>query len=164
VGITLPDPVVSAGRIRRRERRTKERTMTTVSDVMTADPLTVDTAATVTAVAQRMRDAAIGDVIITAGDRVLGIVTDRDITVRAIAADIDPRATSIGDVITRDLVTVAPDDDLKAAEGLMRVHAVRRLPVLDGDRLVGVVSLGDLAVEEDSDSLLAEISVTEPNN
>jgi CBS domain-containing protein len=138
--------------------------MTTVSDVMTADPLTMDTAATVTAVAQQMRDAAIGDVIITVGDQVLGIVTDRDITVRAIAADIDPRATSIGDVISRDLVIVAPDDDLKAAEGLMRVHAVRRLPVLDGDRLVGVVSLGDLAVEEDSDSLLAEISVTEPNN
>jgi CBS domain-containing protein len=71
---------------------------------------------------------------------------------------------TIGEVMTRDPVTLAPDDDMKAAEGLMRVHAVKRLPVVDGDRLVGVVALGDIAVEEEPESLLAEISAEDPNN
>jgi CBS domain-containing protein len=67
-------------------------------------------------------------------------------------------------VVTHDLVAVSKDDDLDTAVELMRTHAVRRLPVLDGERLVGVVSLGDLAVEREKDSALAQISAEEPNN
>ncbi len=138
--------------------------MTTVREVMTAEPLTMEATETLTAAARQMRDADIGDVIVTAGGEVRGIVTDRDITVRAVAEEADPRATTLDAVLTRDLVTLAPDDDVRTAVGLMRQHAVRRLPVLDGGRLVGVVAIGDLAVELDSDSLLAEISAEDPNN
>jgi CBS domain-containing protein len=138
--------------------------MTDVREVMTARPITMDAGSTVSEVARRMRDAGIGDIIVTADGAVHGIVTDRDITVRAVAADADTRATLVGEIVTRDPVTLAPDDDNRAAEGLMRVHAVRRLPVVDDGRLVGVVALGDLAVEEDPSSLLAEISAEDPNN
>jgi CBS domain-containing protein len=71
---------------------------------------------------------------------------------------------TVADVLTRDPVTVAPDDDIKAAEGLMRVHAIKRLPVLEGDRLVGVVALGDISVEEAPESLHAAIAAEDPNN
>ncbi|MGC9669497.1 CBS domain-containing protein [Planosporangium sp. 12N6] len=138
--------------------------MTTVREVMTANPIAMDVNTTLDAIARQMRDEAIGDVIVTEGDKVCGIVTDRDIAVRAVAADADPRATTVGQVLTRDPVTVAPDDDIRAAEGLMRTHAVKRLPVLERDRLVGVVALGDIEVEESPDSLEAAIAAEDPNN
>jgi CBS domain-containing protein len=138
--------------------------MTTVREVMTANPIAMDVNSTVAAIARQMRDEAIGDVIVTEGDKVCGIVTDRDIAVRAVAADADTRAITAADVLTRDPVTVAPDDDIKAAEGLMRVHAIKRLPVLEGDRLVGVVALGDISVEEAPESLHAAIAAEDPNN
>jgi CBS domain-containing protein len=137
--------------------------MTTVREVMTRDPIAMDVNTVVSAVARQMRDAFISDVILTEGDRVRGIVTERDILIRAVAEDADPRAMTAADVLTRDLVTVAPDDDIKAAEGLMRVHAIKHLPVCDGDRLVGIVALGDIAVEEQPESLFAEIAVEDPN-
>jgi CBS domain-containing protein len=137
--------------------------MTTVREVMTRDPVTMDVDTVVSAVARQMRDAFISDVIVTEGGRVRGIVTERDILVRAVAEDADPRAMTAADVLTRDLVTVAPDDDIKAAEGLMRVHAIKHLPVCDGDRLVGIVALGDIAVEEHPESLFAEMAVEDPN-
>jgi CBS domain-containing protein len=137
--------------------------MTTVREVMTRDPITMDVNTVVSAVARQMRDASISDVIVTEGDRVRGIFTERDIVVRAVAEDADPRAMTVAEAMTRDLVTVAPDDDIKAAEGLMRVHAIKHLPVLDGDRLVGVLALGDIAVEEHPESLFAEMAVEDPN-
>jgi CBS domain-containing protein len=137
--------------------------MTTVREVMTRDPITMDVNTVISAVARQMRDAFISDVILTEGDRVRGIVTERDILIRAVAEDADPRAITASQVLTRDLVTVAPDDDIKAAEGLMRVHAIKHLPVCDGDRLVGIVALGDIAVEEQPESLFAQIEVDDPN-
>jgi CBS domain-containing protein len=137
--------------------------MTAVRDVMTRDPITMDVNTVVSAVARQMRDAVISDVIITEGGQVRGIVTERDILVRAVAENADPRAITAADVLTRDLVTVAPDDDIKAAEGLMRVNAIKHLPVCDGDRLVGIVALGDIAVEEQPESLFAELAVEDPN-
>jgi CBS domain-containing protein len=137
--------------------------MTAVRDVMTRDPITMDVSTVVSAVARQMRDAVISDVIVTEGGRVRGIVTERDILVRAVAEDADPRAMTAADVLTSDLVTVAPDDDIKAAEGLMRVNAIKHLPVCDGDRLVGIVALGDIAVEEQPESLFAELAVEDPN-
>jgi len=136
----------------------------TVREVMTVDPITVRQGDPLTEAARLMRDADVGAVVVVDKDRVFGVITDRDITVRAVAEEIDPRAARVGDIVTHDLVAVSPDDDMDTAVELMRTHAVRRLPVLDGERLVGVVALGDLAVERDSDSALASISAEEPNN
>jgi len=134
-----------------------------VRDVMTKDPLTVAPSDTLTDAAKQMRDADVGVLIVAEGNTYT-VVTDRDIVVRAVAEDMDPASTRLADVITHDLIAVSPDDDQETAVELMRTHAVRRLPVLDGETLVGVVSIGDLAVERDRDSALAEISAEEPNN
>ena len=138
--------------------------MPTVRDVMTPEPLTLDAGETLVAAARQMRDADVGDVLVTQDGTVRGIVTDRDIIVRAVAEELDPASTPLARIITQDLVTVGPDDDLTAAADLMRSYAVRRLPVVADGELVGVVSLGDLAVDREPDSVLADISADEPNN
>ena len=135
-----------------------------VHEVMTRDPRTLPQEETVSAAAKVMRDADVGAVIVTESSTVRGVLTDRDIAVLAVAEDLDPRVTRLADLVSHDLVAVSPDDDMETAVELMRTHAVRRLPVMEGERLVGVVSLGDLAVERDSDSVLAQISAEEPNN
>jgi CBS domain-containing protein len=136
----------------------------TVRDVMTANPITVRVEEPLAAAAKQMRDADVGAVIAVDGSAVRGLVTDRDIIVRGVAEDLDPRTTRLGDLVTHDLIAVSVNDDVETAVELMRTHAVRRLPVMDGEQVVGVVSLGDLAVARDSDSALAEISAEEPNN
>lgn len=138
--------------------------MTTVGEFMTTRLVTMDGTASLTAVARRMRDADIGDVIVTNGGKVTGIITDRDIAVRAVAEGIDPDETTLDQMQTHDLVSVNPHDDAVAAADLMRTYAVRRLPVMEHGRLIGVVSLGDLAVEREPDSVLADISADDPNN
>ena len=136
----------------------------TVRDVMTANPLTVRVDESLAAAAKQMRDADVGAVIVVDGSAVCGVVTDRDIVVRGVAEDLDPRTTRVGHLVTHDLVAISADDDVETAVELMRTHAVRRLPVMEGEQVVGVVSLGDLAVARDSDSALADISAEEPNN
>lgn len=138
--------------------------MAAVRDVMTSEPLTLDSGENLVAAARQMRDADIGDVIVTEGATLRGIVTDRDVTVRAVAEELDPATTTLARIVTRDVVTVGPDDDVSVAADLMRTYAVRRLPVVADDQLVGVVSLGDLVVDGEPDSVLAEISADEPNN
>jgi CBS domain-containing protein len=129
-----------------------------------AEPVTVSGDATLTEAARLMRDADIGDVIVADGGRPVGVVTDRDIVVRGIAEEHAPGDTTVADVCTRDLVTVSPDDTIEQAAQLMREVAVRRLAVVEGDRLVGVISLGDLAIERDESSALADISAADPNS
>ncbi|GLY24864.1 CBS domain-containing protein [Micromonospora echinospora] len=131
---------------------------------MTTRLVTMDANDTLTAAAQEMRDSAIGDVVVTDGDDVVGIVTDRDITVRGVAAQRDPDRTTLRQITSTDLVTVSQYDDAVAAADLMRTYAVRRLPVMDGGRLIGLVSIGDLAVEREPQSVLANISADDPNN
>lgn len=138
--------------------------MTTVGEFMTTRLVTMDGNNTLMAAAQEMRDCAIGDVVVTDGDAVVGIVTDRDITVRAVAEDMDPNSTRLNTITSRDVITVSQYDDAVAAADLMRTYAVRRLPVVDDGRLVGLVSMGDLAVEREPQSVLADISANEPNN
>jgi CBS domain-containing protein len=137
--------------------------MTTVGEFMTTRLVTMDGNDTLTEAAREMRDAAIGDVIVMNGDEVAGIVTDRDIVVRAVAEQADPDSVTLNQILSPDLVTVSPHDDAVAAADLMRTYAVRRLPVIDDGRLVGVISLGDLAVEREPDSVLADISAEDPN-
>ena len=138
--------------------------MTTVGEFMTTRLVTMDGTDTLTAAAQEMRDSAIGDVIVTAGDEVLGIVTDRDITVRGVAENMDVDVATLDQIVTRDIVTVTQYDDAVAAADMMRTYGVRRLPVMENDRVIGVVSLGDLAVEREPQSVLADISADDPNN
>ena len=140
--------------------------MPTVREVMTAEPLTMDAADTLVAAAQQMRDAGVGDVIVTMDDQVLGIVTDRDITVRGVAEELRPESATLDQIVTRGIVGVAADEDVVIASDLMREYSVRRLPVIDDGRLVGIVSIGDLSlvIEEDTEAVLADISAEEPNN
>lgn len=138
--------------------------MTTVGEFMTTRLVTMDGNDTVTAAAQEMRDSAIGDVVVTEGDNVVGIITDRDITVRAVAENMDPNTTRLNQITSKHVITVSQYDDAVAAADLMRTYAVRRLPVIDDGRLVGLISMGDLAVEREPQSVLADISADEPNN
>jgi CBS domain-containing protein len=134
-----------------------------VKDVMTAPPHTVTPATTLREVAGVMRDRDVGGVVVAEGDTVLGVLTDRDIVVRCVADGGDPGQRTAEDVCSGRLAIVGPEDDSTEAVRVMRDHAVRRLPVVDGDRLVGIVSLGDLAVERDPGSALADISAERPN-
>ncbi|GIJ24327.1 CBS domain-containing protein [Micromonospora lutea] len=138
--------------------------MTTVGEFMTTRLVTMDSNATLVAAAQEMRDSAIGDVVVTDGDNVVGIVTDRDITVRGVAESLNPDTTRLSQITTKDVVTVSQHDDAVAAADLMRTYAVRRLPVVEDGRLIGLVSMGDLAVEREPQSVLADISADDPNN
>ncbi|WP_431920884.1 CBS domain-containing protein [Nonomuraea jabiensis] len=134
-----------------------------VRDVMTRDVVMVSADSTLVAAAREMCEHDIGDVFVMEDGRLFGVLTDRDIVVRAIARGLSPELVSAGDVCSRELVTVSSDDGEWYAVELMRLHAVRRLPVLDGGRPVGVVSLGDLTVDLERDSTLASISAAPPN-
>ncbi|MFH0519398.1 CBS domain-containing protein [Streptomyces sp. M41] len=135
-----------------------------VRDVMTTDPTTVEPHTSVQAVARMMRDDDIGAVLVTEGDRLRGLVSDRDLVIRAMAEGGDPDRTTVVQACSEDLVTVGPDDDLIVAVRMMREHSVRRVPVVDREsHPVGIVSIGDLAIERDPDSALGDISSARPN-
>lgn len=134
-----------------------------VSDIMTSAPVTVEPQTSVTAVARIMRDQDLGAVLVTDGDELRGLVTDRDLVVRSLAEGGDPEQTTVADACSDDLVIVTPEDDLDHAIELMREHAVRRVPVVDHGHPVGIVSLGDAAMERDPGSALGDISVARPN-
>ncbi|MEV4441025.1 CBS domain-containing protein [Streptomyces sp. NPDC049577] len=134
-----------------------------VKDAMTAGAATVRPEASLVEVAQLMRDQDIGDVVVADGDAVVGVITDRDVTVRAVAGGVDPVSVSAGAVCTRRPVLITPDAPVDDAVTLMRENAVRRLPVVEDGRPVGVLSLGDLARERDPRSALAEISRAAPD-
>ncbi len=135
-----------------------------VKDIMTNAPLTIDVGASVTAAAELMHEADVGALVVTDTSGVRGVLTDRDITVRVVATGNDPATTAVGDIVAPDLVAVSPQDDVATATELMRTNALRRLPVLDGEHLVGIVSLGDLAIDQDASSTLADISAEPSNN
>jgi CBS domain-containing protein len=108
-------------------------------------------------VAQRMKDLDVGSLPVCDSDRLVGMITDRDITVRATSLALDPATTRVEDVMTPCLHFCFEDQDITEAAGLMKEKQIRRLPVLDRNkRLVGIVSLGDLAVESRDDALSGE--------
>ncbi|MBO2464512.1 CBS domain-containing protein [Actinomadura violacea] len=136
-----------------------------VSDVMTPAPQVLPLDATLYEAARLMRDEGIGDVLVTYAGQLCGMVTDRDIVVRAVAESRDTSLTPLGDVCTAELCTLHPEDDTETAERLMIERSVRRLPVVDGGRRpVGIVSIGDLAVADGQRGALPEISKAPPNN
>ena len=134
-----------------------------IRDVMTANPQTLSSTATLAEAARVMRQADIGDVLVEENGKTVGIVTDRDIVVRGIAAGKNPAETPLSDVFTRGLTSVKPDASIDEAVRLMRENAIRRVAVLDDGEAVGVVSLGDLAAVRDEKSVLGQVSTAPPN-
>ncbi|CAO5161049.1 CBS domain-containing protein YhcV [Frankia sp. AiPs1] len=135
----------------------------TVADIMTRDLATIEAGEPVLEAARRMRDADAGDVIVVENGRIVGILTDRDITVRVVADGRDPANTPASQACSHELTTVSADTSIDQAVRLVRDRAVRRLPVVDGDRPVGIVSIGDLAIERDENSALGAVSAAAGN-
>jgi CBS domain-containing protein len=135
-----------------------------IKDVMTSDPIVMPSDATIVEAARAMRDKDIGDVIVLDDGEVCGIVTDRDLVVRALADASDPHGTKLGEVCSKNLTTLEPESKVGEAVTLMRDKALRRLPVIENGKPIGIVSLGDLAMERDKKSALADISAAPPNN
>ena len=134
-----------------------------IRDVMSANPITMPVASTVSEAARTMREANIGDIIVLEGDQLYGIVTDRDIVVRIIAEGRDPETATLGDICSREMTTLSPTDIVEDAVWLMRDKAIRRVPVIENGTPIGIVSLGDLAVSQDLHSTLGHISAAPPN-
>lgn len=134
-----------------------------VRELMTSAPVTLRPGQPVADAAKAMRDQGIGNVLVADDGQLKGLVTDRDIVVRVIADGRDPGGTSVGEICSPDLVTAAPDDDADAAARRMRERGVRRIPVVEDGQPVGVLSIGDLAIERDEQSALADISAQRPN-
>ena len=135
----------------------------TVNEVMTHDPQITSPGAPVTEAAQIMRNDDVGAVLIGDGD-LQGIVTDRDITVRVVADGRDPDEVKVSEIATESPVTLTGDESVEDAAKLMREHDVRRLPVVQDGRPVGIVALGDLAVEGRGGDVLQDVSAAAPNN
>ena len=130
---------------------------------MTVAPTTVEAGATVRDAAHAMRDADVGGLLVLEGGELYGVVTDRDIVVRAVAEGLDTAVTVISEVCSKNPTAIGSDASIDDAVSLMREHALRRLPVVENGQPVGIVALGDLAVERHSDSALADISASDPN-
>ncbi|MDK1472122.1 CBS domain-containing protein [Streptomyces sp. 549] len=129
-----------------------------VRDVMTVAAACVHPDTPLREAARLMDAQGIGCVLVARDGLLTGLLTDRDITVRAVAGGADTLTLSCGAVCTAAPVTVGLDDTVATAERLMRRHAVRRLPVAEAGRPLGLVSLGDLVVDQDPESLLAELA------
>ena len=133
-----------------------------VRDLMTPGPIGVDYYQSIGDAARTMRDWGIGAVLVVHEQGLRGLVTDRDLVLRAVAESKGPDEP-VGPLSSTDLIGVDADDDAAVAARLMRDNAVRRLPVIDDGQVAGVVSLGDLALEDDPASALAEVSQAHPD-
>jgi CBS domain-containing protein len=123
--------------------------MEQVKNVMTKNPTSCDLSATVVEAAKVMASEDVGAVPVVKDGRLAGLVTDRDIVVRVLAAGRDPSSTTVGEIASSDLETLSPDDDLGTALRKMASSQVRRLPVVEGDQLVGIVAQADVARQGD---------------
>ncbi len=132
---------------------------------MTKNVISVSGSASLTEAAQLMAANEIGDVLVTRADGSLcGLITDRDIVVKGLAVGRDPGVTSAEDICNHNPITIGSGQSAEEAVTMMREHNIRRLPVVDQEALVGVISLGDLAIEKDPKSVLADISKAPANN
>ena len=123
--------------------------MPQVRERMTASVVTIEPSATVVDAAKRMIQQEKGPLPVVEGDRVVAMITDRDIIARVVAAGRDPSSMTVREVATKDLVTIGPDQDEQAARQLMAQHQLDRLLVVEaGDRLVGIISEADLRADE----------------
>lgn len=136
----------------------------TIKDVMTPDPVCVDPHDSAADAARSMREVDSGAVLVCKDGHLRGLLTDRDIVVRAIADGRDPARVEVQEICSSDVQALRPDDDVDRAVQLMRDRHVRRIPVVEGDHPVGIVSIGDLALARDERSALADISGAPANN
>ena len=120
-----------------------------IREVMTPAPETIQADRPATEAAQKMKEADAGMIPVMTNGNLLGTVTDRDIALRIVAEGKDPQSTLVGEIASTDPITVAPDEDLDAALEKMAKHQVRRLPVVEDGRLIGVVAQADVARECD---------------
>jgi CBS domain-containing protein len=134
-----------------------------VRDAMTQDPRSIGASASVVEAARLMREQHIGSLPVTEDERLVGMITDRDITTRVVAESAVPEKTSVGDVYSRDLISVEPDNDLDEALQLMARHQVRRLPVVENSRLVGMVAQADIALKENERTSELVGAISEPS-
>jgi CBS domain-containing protein len=134
-----------------------------VQEIMSAAPVCMAASESVSAAAKAMKDRGIGTVLVLSGGRLAGLVTDRDIAIRVLAENRDPLTTRLGDICSSELAMLSPDDDVETAIRIVRDRAVRRLPVIADGTPVGVVSIGDLALDRDERSVLSEISAPRSN-
>jgi CBS domain-containing protein len=142
--------------------------MTTAREIMTGNAECARIGETLADAARRMRDLDVGALPICGDDdRLRGVVTDRDIVVRCVADGVDPTSTPVSELAEGKPVTIGADDPIDEALRTMIEHGVRRLPVIDGDRLVGMVSQADVAREttpEQAGELVAALSRSRSNN
>jgi CBS domain-containing protein len=129
-----------------------------IKDVMTPDPVSVEPHASAADAARKMRDVDSGAILVCEDEQLRGLLTDRDIVVRAVAEGRDPSQVEVQEICSADVEALSPDDDVDRAVQLMRDRHVRRIPVVEGHRPVGIVSIGDLALARDETSALADIS------
>ncbi|WP_285730485.1 CBS domain-containing protein [Nocardiopsis sp. ATB16-24] len=134
-----------------------------IDEVMSSPVRTVSPDTSLHEAAEIMRDADVGDVVVTRDNRIMGILTDRDIVVRCVAEGGDPREHTAEEVCSSEVATIPPQSGIRDAVDMMRTNALRRLPVVDGDRVVGMVTMGDLAQAIDDKSALSDVSSADPN-
>ncbi|WP_067603258.1 CBS domain-containing protein [Nocardiopsis listeri] len=134
-----------------------------ITEIMNPSVRTVTPDTTLREAAEIMRDEDVGDVVVTSSGRLRGMLTDRDVVVRCVAEGGDPETIRAGDVCSTEVVTVPRQSSVKDAAHTMRTATVRRLPVVDDDEVVGVVTMGDLARAVDERSALADVSEAPPN-
>ncbi len=127
-----------------------------IKDIMTNEVAYVSPDTNVVQAAQLMQKHDVGSVPVCQGDQIIGMITDRDIVVRNIAHGKDPKVTPVRDVMTSQVQAISSDMDLHQAAAIMANSQIRRLPVVDNDRLVGIVALGDLATQAKTDVELAK--------
>lgn len=116
-----------------------------IREVMTPSPETVESDKTAAEAAKLMKKADAGMIPVVRDQKLVGTVTDRDIAIRVVAEGKDPGATTVGEIASKDVVTIGPDQDIAEALGLMASNQVRRLPVVEGETLIGVVAQADVA-------------------
>jgi CBS domain-containing protein len=134
-----------------------------VRDAMTEAPQSIGASASVVEAARLMREHHIGSLPVTEDERLVGMITDRDITTRVVAESAVPATTSVGDVHSRDLISVEPNNDLEEALQLMARHRVRRLPVVENGRLVGMVAQADIALKDNERTGQLVGAISEPS-
>ncbi len=135
---------------------------TKLRDIMSPAPVSLAATETAAAAARVMKEHGTGTVLVSAGGRLTGLVTDQDITIRVLAESRDPQATCIGDICGTDLAVLGPDDDADDAARLVRERAIRRIPIVEDGIPVGVVSVGDLALERSERPGLSGTSAAPP--
>lgn len=127
-----------------------------LSEIMTTELVTCDPNETIAQAARKMQANNIGSCPVVENDKLVGMLTDRDITTRAVAKGFDVNAKKVGDIMTGDPITGDPSLSLEEACEMMSESQIRRLPIVDQNRLVGIVALADLAIDLEEDEIVAE--------